>query len=81
MYIPLRVVGICNVDMQSIFAMAVSYESSPNISTDMGPTIYHLCWTHTVKQMPNLQYIGHVLILSQNMWRGVRRMEYQSRSI
>ena len=40
----------------STLAMAVSYESSPNRSTDMGPTTYHLCWSHTVMQMLKMQY-------------------------
>ena len=56
MYIPLRVIGICNVNVHKILAMTVSYGSSSNRSTDMGPTTYHLCWSHTVMQMLNLQY-------------------------
>ena len=40
----------------STLAMAVSYGSSPNRSTDMGPTTYHLCWSHTVMQMLKMQY-------------------------
>ena len=50
-------IGICNVDVQNISAMAVSYGSLPNRSTDMSPLPEHVARNQeNEKQHENIKF-------------------------